>query len=66
MHDLPRASFLIIADALLVMALAGCGTTTTRYRHGDFIMNIDSAPPSVAPATEATTQVADANAQPRA
>ena len=70
MHDLPRVAFLIIADALpvamRVMVLAECGTTTTRYRHGDFIMNVGSAPPAVAPGTEARTQVAVANAQPRA
>ncbi len=67
--DLPRVTFLIVADAalaaMLVIVLAGCGTTPTRYRHGDFIMNIGSAAPVVAPAPDATINLAVASAQPR-
>ena len=64
MHDLPRVSFLLVTNALLVamlvMVLGGCGATPTRYRHGDFIMNIGSAPPTVAatPKASATVSVA--------
>lgn len=69
MHDLPRVSFLIVMNALLlamlVMVLGGCGTTATRYRHGDFIMNIGSASPLVAPAPGNTTKLAAVSALPR-
>ena len=69
MQDLPRVSFLLVANALLVamlvMVLGGCGTTPTRYRHGDFIMNIGSAEPVVAPAPDAATNVAAASAHAR-
>ena len=53
MHDLPRVSFLLVMNALLmamlVMVLGGCVSTPAqnRYRHGDFIMNIGSAPPGL-------------------
>jgi hypothetical protein len=55
MHDLPRVSFLVVVNALLVamlvMVLGGCVSTPApnRYRHGDFIMNIGSATPIVEP-----------------
>jgi len=66
MHDLPRVTFLLIANALLVamlvMVLGGCGVTPTRYRHGDFIMNIGSAPPSMARGAEASTSALVATA----
>lgn len=50
MHDLPRVSFLVLINALLlgmlVLVLGGCSTPAqNRYRHGDFIMNIGSAAP---------------------
>ena len=51
MHDIPRVSFLLLMNALLVtmhvMVLGGCVSTPAqnRYRHGDFIMNIGSAAP---------------------
>jgi len=56
MHDLPRISFLVVMNALLlamlVMVLGGCVSTPAqnRYRHGDFIMNIGSAAPPASPA----------------
>jgi len=72
MYDVPRVTFLIVADvfllAMLVMMLSGCTTTPANYRHGDFIMNIGSAGPVVAPAAESaphTTNVAVASPQPR-
>ena len=70
MHDLPRVTFLLVADtllvAMLVMVLGGCTTAPSqRLRHGDFIMNIGEAP-VVAPAPVATTDVAVATSQPRA
>jgi len=69
MYDVPRVTFLIVADALLVamlfMMLGGCTTPPARYRHGDFIMNIGSAEPVVTPAPENTTKVAVAAPQPR-
>jgi len=70
-YDLPRVTFLLVADALLVamlvLVLGGCVSTPTqnRYRHGDFIMNIGSAPPVVTPAPEATTNVAASSAPSR-
>ena len=70
MYDIPRVSFLIIANAfllaMLVMVLAGCTSTPNRYRHGDFIMNIGSAAPVVAPAPDAPSNVAVATTPPRA
>ena len=54
MHDLPRVSFLLVMNmllvAMLVMVLGGCVSTPAqnRYRHGDFIMNIGSAGPPIA------------------
>ena len=69
MYDVPRVTFLIVADvflvAMLFMMLGGCTTPPARYRHGDFIMNIGSAEPVVAPAPENTTKVAVAAPQPR-
>ena len=53
MHDLPRISFLVVMNAMLlamlVMVLGGCVSTPAqnRYRHGDFIMNIGSAAPVI-------------------
>ena len=68
MQDLPRISFLIVLNALmlamLVMLLGGCVSTPAqnRYRHGDFIMNIGSAAPIVEPvAAAATPSAAPAN-----
>lgn len=70
MHDFPRVTFLIVANALLVamlvMVLGGCGSTPPRYRHGDFIMNIGSLEPAVVPMPEATTKLAIASPQARA
>ena len=41
-----RVSFLVAADALMVVMLvsllAGCGTTPVKYRNGDFISNMAS------------------------
>jgi len=69
MYDVPRVTFLIVADvflvAMLVIMLGGCTTTPANYRHGDFIMNIGSAEPVVAPPPENTTNVAVAVPQPR-
>jgi len=69
MYDVPRVAFLIVADvllvAMLVMMLGGCTTPPARYRHGDFIMNIGSAEPVVAPPPESVTNVAVASPQPR-
>jgi hypothetical protein len=52
MYDLPRVSFLVLVNALLlamlVLVLGGCSTPAqNRYRHGDFIMNIGSATPVI-------------------
>jgi hypothetical protein len=53
MHDLPRVSFLLMMNvllvAMLVVVLGGCVSTPAqnRYRHGDFIMNIGSAAPVI-------------------
>ena len=53
MHDLPRVSFLLVMNALLVamlvIVLGGCVSTPAqnRYRHGDFIMNIGQATPAI-------------------
>ena len=52
MHDLARVSFLVLTNAfllmMLVVLLGGCSTPAqNRYRHGDFIMNIGSAPPVI-------------------
>ena len=52
MHDLARVSFLVLTNAfllmMLVVMLGGCSTPAqNRYRHGDFIMNIGSAPPVI-------------------
>ena len=53
MHDLPRVSFLLVMNALLVgmlfMVLGGCVSTPAqnRYRHGDFIMNVGAAKPAL-------------------
>lgn len=61
MHDLPRVSFLVVVNALLVamllMVLGGCVSTPAqnRYRHGDFIMNIGSTAPIVEPFAAAVT-----------
>jgi len=61
MHDLPRVSFLVVMNALLVamllIVLGGCVSTPAqnRYRHGDFIMNIGSAAPTVDPVAAAST-----------
>jgi hypothetical protein len=53
MHDLPRVSFLVLMNglllAMLVLVLGACSTPAqNRYRHGDFIMNIGSATPAIA------------------
>ena len=61
MYDVPRVTFLIVADvllvAMLVMMLGGCTTPPARYRHGDFIMNIGSADPvTVEPAAAPQAQ----------
>ena len=68
MQDLPRVSFLVVMNALLVamlvMVLGGCVSTPAqnRYRHGDFIMNIGSAAPiGEAVAAAATPAPAPAN-----
>ena len=67
MYDVPRITFLIVTDvilvAMLVMMLGGCTTPPSRYRHGDYIMNIGSAEPVVAPPTESATKVAAATPQ---
>ena len=52
MHDLSRVSFLVLMNAfllaMLVLVLGGCSTPAqNRYRHGDIIMNIGSAPPVI-------------------
>jgi hypothetical protein len=71
MYDLPRVTFLLVADALLVamliMVLGGCVSTpaANRYRHGDFIMNIGWSAPAAAPAPEAPTKLAVASASAR-
>jgi hypothetical protein len=60
MHDLPRVSFLVVMNTVLVMMLilllGGCVSTPAqnRYRHGDFIMNIGSAGTIVEPMADAT------------
>ena len=68
MYDVPRVTFLIVTDvilvAMLVMMLGACTTPPARYRHGDYIMNVGTAEPVVAPAAESTpyaTNVAVAN-----
>ena len=71
MHDLPRVSFLVVMNALmlamLVVLLGGCVSTPAqnRYRHGDFIMNIGSTAPIVQPlaaaAPPAPTNIAASN-----
>ena len=65
MYDVPRVTFLIVADALLVamlfMMLGGCTTPPARYRHGDFIMNIGSAAPVEPVAVAATQAPADSS-----
>jgi hypothetical protein len=67
MHDLPRISFLVVMNALLlamlVMVLGGCVSTPAqnRYRHGDFIMNIGSAAPVEPVAVAATQAPADSS-----
>ena len=72
MHDLPRVSFLVVMNAMLlamlVMVLGGCVSTPAqnRYRHGDFIMNIGSAAPVMSPAPAAGTNVAALHAPSRA
>ena len=59
MYDLPRVSFMVVLDALLVamlvVLLGGCVSTPTqnRYRHGDFIMNIGSTGTIVEPMADA-------------
>ena len=67
MYDLPRVTFLLVADtllvAMLVIVLGGCATPPSRLRHGDFIMNVGAAP-VVAPTPQATTSVAAATPQP--
>jgi hypothetical protein len=68
MHDLPRVSFLVVMNALLlamlVMVLGGCVSTPAqnRYRHGDFIMNIGSAAPTEQVAAAASPEIAAAPA----
>ena len=54
MLDLPRVGFLLIVDAILVMALVmllgGCVVTPSRlhYQQGDFVMHVGSNTDTVA------------------
>ena len=64
MRDIPRVTFLVIADAfvlaLLVMVLSSCVATPSKYRdrNGDFIMNIGSTADTVAKAPAANVSAA--------